>query len=234
MAPNSDAKSLITQAQSGSYSTTQDCLHHSVWDTRWFGPTPSDNTFFTQPIGASWAVPNCAVGSKTKNETNLGDTGKLPQGQNFLVQRVGVALISSYDVLNTGASSGWADPVLIAQAFYNILQASVFDIVIAGKAFDAEIHGRQFLPCLALNGHTTSNSGRSNSTRNGDSLASGWVKLDPTPVTLSNLVSFSVTMSSQVGNATVAAAAITNSYAYLSTSLCTMMVTLEGFLTRMK
>ena len=232
MAPNSDAKSLITQAQSGSYSTTQDCLHHSVWDTRWFGTTPSDTTFFTQPIGASWAVPGCTVGSKTKNETNLADTGKLPQGQNFLAQRVGVALISSYDVMEPGTSSGWADPVLIAQAFYNILQASVFDIVIAGKAFDAEIHGRQFLPCLALNGHYAS--GRGNATRNGDSLASGWVKLDPTPITLSSLVSFSVTMSSQIGNATVAAAAITNSYACLSASLCTMMVTLEGFLTRQK
>lgn len=232
MSLTAQAKNLILAGADGSYGQSKDALHHSIWDTRFFGTVPSDSTFFTQPIGSQWVVPNGVAGSKTKNETNLTDTGKLPQGQTFMIQKLGVALISSYDVLTAGATSGWADPVLIVQAFTNILQASVFDIIIAGKAFDAEVHGRQFVPALCLNGHVVS--ARGNSTRNGDTLASGWVKLDPTPIMLASLVSFSVTMSTQNGNGGTYANAVTNSYAYLSATQVTMMVTMEGFLTRSK
>jgi len=229
MAITKTAKNMIQLGAGGSYSTARDAIRHQVWDTRYFGSTPSDATYFTQPIGAPWRV-----GSKTKNETNMQDSGKLPNGQTLLLTRIGVALVSAYD---TGALSAvtWANASLIAQAYVNIMQSSVFEIRIAGREYDFQIHGRQFLPALCINGYNAGTAG--SVARIGDTIVNGWVKLEPSPIFLDELVSFNVAQlcdNADTTNIKATTKPLNNAFALLNAQYCTMQVTLEGFLTRAK
>ena len=232
MAITKTARNMIQLGAGGSYSNARDAIKHQIWDTRYFGATPSDNTFFSQPIGAQWRV-----GSKTKNETNLQDSGKLPNGQTFLITRIGVALISAYDVGSTFTQS--AAPVamapLVAQAYVNIMQSSIFEIRIAGREYDFQVHGRQFLPGLCINGYSSATAG--SVTRVGDTIVNGWIKLEPSPIFLDELVSFNVAqlvLNPDTTNIYAANKVLNNSFGWLSTFFCTMQLTLEGFLTRAK
>jgi len=224
------AKNMIALGAGGSYSVSRDVLKHQIWDTRYFNTAPSNNTFFAQPIGAQWRV-----GSKTKNETNLQDSGKLPNGQTFLVTRMGLALISAYDVGNSTTVIATPNASLIAQAYTNILQSSVFEIRVAGREYDFQIHGRQFLPSLSINGYNSATAG--SVARMGDVTINGWVKLEPTPIFLDELVSFNVAQivdNADTENILLADKPLNNSFLWLSKYFCTMQVTLEGVLTRAK
>lgn len=229
MAITKTAKNMIQLGAGGSYSTARDAIRHQIWDTRYFAATPSDNTYFVQPIGATWRV-----GSKTKNETNMLDSGKLPNGQTFLITRMGVSLISAYDVGLTTAVA-WPNASLVAQAYTNIMQSSVFEVRIAGREYDFQIHGRQFLPALCINGYNAGTAG--SVARVGDTIVSGWVKLDPSPIFLDELVAFQVAQlcsNADTTNIMAAGKPLNNSFLWLSNYYCTMQVTLEGFLTRAK
>lgn len=229
MAITKTAKNMILLGSGGSYSTARDAIKHQIWDTRYFGLAPSDTTFFAQPIGSQWRV-----GSKTKNETNLQDSGKLPNGQTFLITRIGCALISAYEVGSTSAAT-WPNASLIAQAYTNIMQSSIFEIRIAGREYDFQIHGRQFLPALCINGYNAGTAG--SVARMGDTMVNGWVKLDPSPIFLDELVSFNVAQlvnNADTTNIMVAGKPLNNSFSWLNYNYCTMQVTLEGFLTRAK
>jgi len=230
MAITKTAKNMIQLGAGGSYSNARDAIKHQIWDTRYFSATPSDTTFFAQPIGSQWRV-----GSKTKNETNLQDSGKLPNGQTFLVTRLGVALISAYDVTSGTSAPATPNAALIAQAYVNVMQSSIFEIRIAGREYDFQIHGRQFLPGLCINGY---NSGTAGSVvRVGDTIVNGWVKLEPSPIFLDELVSFNVAQivtNADTTNILATNKVLNNSFLWLNTYACTMQVTLEGFLTRAK
>jgi len=226
MAITKTAKNMIQLGAGGSYSTARDAIKHQIWDTRYFSAAPSDNTFFAQPIGSQWLV-----GSKTKNETNLQDSGKLPNGQTFLITRIGLALISAYEVGSVGAAT-WPNAPILAQAYTNIMQSSIFEIRIAGREYDFQIHGRQFLPSLCLNG-----SGTGSVARIGDTIVNGWVKLEPSPIFLDELVSFNVAqlcINADTTNILAATKPLNNSFAWLAANYCRMQLTLEGFLTRAK
>jgi hypothetical protein len=230
MAITKTAKNMIQLGAGGSYSTARDAIRHQIWDTRYFSATPSDNTFFAQPIGSAWRV-----GSKTKNETNLTDSGKLPNGQTFLITRIGVALISAYDTLATGTATGWHNASLVAQAYTNIMQSSVFEIRIAGREYDFQVHGRQFLPSLSINGYNAGTAG--SVARVGDTIVSGWIKLEPSPIFLDELVSFNVVQLVQNADTTniqASAKPLNNAFDWLRNEAATVQVTLEGMLTRAK
>jgi hypothetical protein len=229
MAITKTARNMIQLGAGGSYSTARDAIRHQLWDTRYFAATPSNNTYFVQPVGSAWRV-----GSKTKNETNLADSGKLPNGQTFLITRIGVALISAYEVGTTSAAT-WPNASLIAQAYTNVMQSSVFEIRIAGREFDFQIHGRQFLPALCLNGYNAGTAG--SVARIGDTIVSGWIKLEPSPIFLDELVSFQVAQildNADTTNILAASKPLYNSCEWLYYYKCTMQVCLEGFLTRAK
>jgi hypothetical protein len=229
MSITKSAQDMIGLGRGGSYSTSRDALKHQVWDTRYFAATPSDNTFFVQPIGSAWRV-----GSKTKVETNLADSGKFPNGQTFLITRMGVALISEYEVGLTTATS-WPNASLIAQAYTNVMQNSVFEVRIAGREYDFQIHGRQFLPSLSINGYNAGTAG--SVARVGDTLVSGWVKLAPSPIFIDELVSFQVAQicdNADTTNIKATGKPLNNSFLWLNNYYCTLQVCLEGFLTRAK
>ena len=213
------AVEYIKLGSGGSYSLSRDAIKHRLWDTRQFGTTASDHVFFQQPNGAPWRV-----GNKTTNETNLFDSGKLPNGQTFLVNRFSVGLIVPIATTLTTAMN-------LGRAFNNLLQSSYFEIVIQGRSFDYQIHGSELLPRpMSLYSDTAATVG---SGRIGDMLASGWSKLDPAPIFVDTLVSFSVTH--RLGNPDTRVKTILDADAALLDGVyATMICTLEGFLTRAK
>lgn len=229
MAITKTAANMIRMGAGGSYSNARDAIRHQIWDTRMIGATPSDNTYFSQPIGAPWAT----SGTKTKVETNLTDSGKLPNGQTILVTRISIALLSHYDMGSTGNTT-YPKASILAQAYTNVMQCSVFEIRVAGREFDFQVHGRQFLPSLCVNGENAATLG---SARHGDTVVSGWIKLDPSPIFLDELVSFQVNQivtNGDTTNVNASTKSLHNSCAWLAAHYCTMQVCLEGFLTRAK
>lgn len=201
----------------GSYSLARDAISHRIWDTRIFGATVTNYTFFSQPVNT--VLLGAAL--KTLNETNVYDQGKLPNGQTFLINRMGVAFKANQGV------GGSAIALAQVEAFTSILKNSVFEIKLAGREFDFQCHGSQFLPMpmQELVGTATQ--------RIGDVIGSGWVKLDPTPIFLDQLVSFTLTQTIQNPIPTLATMLNTAS-AQLGTYYGEMQVVLDGFLTRAK
>lgn len=213
------AVEYIKLGSGGSYSLSRDAIKHRLWDTRQFGQTASDTVFFQTQNGSPWRV-----GNKTTNETNLYDSGKLPNGQTFLINRFSVGRI----VPVAAASEDCAE---LGRAFNNLLQSSYFDITIQGRSFDFEIHGSELLPRpISLYGNTAATL---NAVRIGDMLASGWAKLDPAPIFVDTLVSFSV--AHRLGNPDTRVKALLDADAALLDDVyASMICTLEGFLTRAK
>jgi hypothetical protein len=210
-----EAVQYIRLGEGGSYSLARDAISHRIWDVRTFGTTISDYTYFSQPVGAAYAG-----FQKTLNETNLYDTGKLPNGQTFLAQRMGLAAL----VIGTGANA-----VTAMADFANILSSSVFDFKLAGREYDFQIHGRQFLPTpLAAFGIAASTNARV-----GDMISAGWVKIGAAPIFLDQLVSFSVVQRVQNAIPTLVTA-LNTSCTNLNGYYMQLMVIIDGFLTRAK
>lgn len=217
MALTADAVRDIALGKGGSYSLSRDVLKHTLWDTHYFGTVIADNTFFTQPIGSPWRA-----GLKTKNETNMNSTGQLPNGQTFLVKRIGIGLIVPVAATDTSTP-------FVVQAFTNLMQSSYWQLRIAGREYDFECHGRQFLPSVMVSGANATNAPY----RSGDTIASGWISLDATPIFIDQLVNFSVHMT--LNNPFAAYVTLLNADATKLNGLygC-LQCSLEGVLTRAK
>ena len=214
------AVEYIKLGSGGSYSLSRDAIKHRLWDTRQFGQTASDTVFFQTYNGSAWRNSS----NKTGNESNLFDSGKLPNGQTFLINRMSLGLI-------VPVKAASADCAEYARAFNNILQSSYFEIVIQGRSFDYQIHGSELLPRpMSLYGNTAATI---NSVKVGDMLASGWTKLDPAPIFVDTLVSFFV--NHRLGNPDTRVKALLDAdAAMLDNVYASMICTLEGFLTRAK
>lgn len=207
----------------GSYSLSRDIIKHYLWDT-WIIPAAvADHTFFQQGVGSGFGA-----AAKTLNETDLFDSGKLPNGQTFLIKRIGVVCTSlTPSVAVNGAP--------IVQAFTNILQSSVWDVVVEGRTFDLRFPGSKLCPNVAITGITGVGAPGADlfASRTGDYVASGWVPIDDFPIYLDTLVSFNVT--AHIGNPIAAVRAILNANAtLLNGRAAVLQVVLEGVLTRSK
>lgn len=213
----------------GSYSLARDAIAHRLWDTRSFASTAQSYTYFSQPIATPWL----GGSFKSLNETNMNNTASLPNGQTFLCNRIGVAVISPAQAAQGQCNSDQH----ISAAAKEILSSSVFEIILAGRSFDFQAHGRQFLSmplsAIADAGAASGFPFSGTYSRIGDYIASGWIKLDPTPIFIDQLVSFQVNQ--QLNNpvptikASLDAACLT-----MSNYNATMMIILDGFLTRAK
>lgn len=219
MALTNAAVKEINLGRGGSYSLSRDVIKHYIWDTRYFNTTtPDDWTFFTQHIGSAWRL----GANKTINETNLYSAGQLPNGQTFLVKRIGIACVALMQAADTDAQA-------ISAAFINVLQTSVLEFTIAGREWDMQTHMSNFLPALAVHGQTATNQ----TFRAGDTLASGWISLDSTPIFIDQLVSFSAFM--RLNNpGTGYKTAINADLTLLNGNYATLQLKLEGVLTRAK
>ena len=219
MALTNQAVQDINLGRGGSYSLARDVQTHNLWDVRAIPSANTSYSFFSQGIGAAFEN-----GSKDKQETNLADNGKLPTGQTFLVKRIGLALIAP---IAAAAVNG----ATIIQAYNNILQHTLFQLKVAGRDFDLEIHGRQFLPSVAV---SNLNAATIYATRVGDYVASGFYSLGSVPIFLDSLVGFSVPMATRSSNSYVNDTLLPAAFILLNGIYARFMVTLEGVLTRAK
>lgn len=211
------AVDLLRLSTGGSYSLARDVVKHRLWDTRYFAATVSNATFFSQQIGQPWRT-----GLKTKVETNMIDSGKLPNGQVMVFTSISVRFLPEPLLTITTAED-------LIQSYFNVMQSSVFEIKVAGREWDAQIHGSEFVPAFAISGTASA----ANNHRVGDSIASGVSKLLPTPIVLDQMVSFSVEHTLSNPDTTVLAS-VNAACAALNTGGCLMQVSLEGLLTRAK
>jgi len=215
---SNEAQQMLKLTAGGSYSLARDALKHRVWDSRYFTAATIDSkTLFTQQIGQPWRV-----GSKSVIETNMQDAGKFPNGQIMVFTRVGVQL-KTFAALDESAGDD------LVQAFYNIMDSSVFEVKIAGRDFDAQISGAEFLPNVKYSGNIATN----NPVRVGDVWASGWSRLDPTPIVLDQLVTFNVEHKFSNPDSNVQTV-LESSASALNTANSVVTVVLEGMLTRSK
>lgn len=213
------ARRDIRLGMSGSYSPARDAIKHNIWDTRTFATVIADFRFFSQPQGNPWRV-----GVKTVNETNITQNGTLPNGQTFMMHRMGVSLIIPLQATDTNGA-------IVAQAFTNLMQSSVFEVGIEGRLYDYQTHGTSFLakPIQV----STISASSVNHQRVGDVIGSGWVNFHPAPIFIDQLVGFFV--QHRLGNPDTNVVTILNANSSLLYGLYgTMQIMIEGFLTRAK
>lgn len=207
----------------GSYSQVSgDVLDHVLYDEVLFQATTAraSTSFFTTPIGGAFG----AV-TKTKQETNMSDPGKLPAGQGFVIKEFGIFM----PTINVTADN---DAAAIMQAFVNVIGFSVFEIAIAGREFDLQIPGSMFLPAMMNRSNGVVIAATSLNAYSGEYLASGWFKL-AAPIILGELVSFSV--KHLVGSAVAANQTILNTASdVLATQVSPLQLKLRGTLVRSK
>lgn len=207
----------------GSYSNVSgDVLDHVLYDEVLFQATTAraSTSFFTTPIGGAFG----AV-TKTKQETNMSDPGKLPAGQGFVIKEFGIFC----PTINVTADN---DAAAVMQAFVNILGFSVFEIAIAGREYDLQIPGSMFLPAMMNRSNSVIVAATALQSYSGEYLASGWFKLSA-PIILGELVSFSV--KHLVGSAVAANQTILDTASgVLATQVAPLQLKLRGTLVRSK
>ena len=217
MSITQQAKAAIDLGRGGSYSLSRDVIKHCLYDTILVGTTAIDRTLFTTQVGTAYGA-----GTKSINETNMQDSGKLPAGQNFLIQKMGISLVSVFPAAGANADD-------LIQAYMNYLQGSVVEIRIAGREYDFQCPGCEFVPAVPVTGTASA----ANVARAGDTIASGTVSLGATPIFVDNLVTFSVVLRSGSGLAAIQTILDANA-ALLQAINAQIRVKLEGILTRAK
>jgi hypothetical protein len=213
------AAEALQLGRNGSYSNEGNVLQHVVYDNMDFQNTTlrAETTFFSVPIGG-----NYMGGMKTLSETNLRETGKLPNGQTFLIKEFSMALIPTIVGADTDVNT-------ILAAYYNITQASVYEIKLASREFDFQTPGSCLLNPVQVSAIMSAANGTA--TPGGEYISTGWLKLNSTPIPIGQLVSFNVIKKS--GSAVAANATILDTASdVLDTQEAQEQTRLRGILTR--
>ncbi len=219
--PRGAARDLALMSR-GSYGNSGDVQDHTLFDQLLFQATTvaASRTFFTTPIGGAYGA-----GVKTFIETNMQDPGKLPNSQSFLIKQISVAFIPMFVQADVDGAS-------ILSSVINILQASLFEVKIAGREFDSQKPGAEFIPGFFAAMRTTIVDATDEAMRVGDVIQSGWIKYE-TPIPLGELVSFNVTQ--RTGSAVAALVTILDTASnLLAAQNAALQVRLRGTLTRSK
>lgn len=199
--------------KNGSYSNEGNVLQHTLYDTLTFAATTvrAQSLFFSVPIGTT----------KTLTETNLQDSGKLPNGQTFLIKSISFAAM----IADIGTDDGINSNI---SAYVNIIQNSVFEIKIAGREFDMQKPGSEFLPSfMAASISAAANVAAAQSMF----ISTGEIKLAATPIPIGQLVTFGVVQ--KTGSATSALQTILNTASNnLNAQNAQLQIRLKGILTR--
>jgi hypothetical protein len=206
----------------GSYGKSGDVQDHTLFDQLLFQNTTvaTNRTFFTTPIGGAYGA-----GVKTFIETNMQDPGKLPNSQSFLIKQVSLAFVPMFVQADVDGAS-------ILSSVINIIQASLFEIKIAGREFDMQKPGSEFLPGFFAAVRSTMVDATDRPIRVGDVIQSGWLKLE-TPIPLGEMVSFNVTQ--RTGSAIAALVTILDTASdLLEAQNAALQFRLRGTLTRSK
>ena len=218
-----NAMEALQLQKNGSYSNEGNILQHVLFDNLDFQDATlrANGSFFTSPVNSTYMG-----GSKTDTETNIITAGQLPNTQTFLVREISFSFIPN--IVGTDV-----DPMLLVAAYTNIMQASRFEIKIAGREFDFQAPGSVFFPPIYTNSQATMVDATTRVASNvgGGFISTGWVKLASTPIPIGNLVNFSVKMASSVADTTLATILDTASDV-LNTQNAQIQCRLRGILTR--
>lgn len=213
------AADAMQLGKNGSYSNEGNILQHTLYDTEPFAATTARATtnFFTVPQGQ----PNTAGNAKGLTETNMTGAGQLPNGQTFLIKKVGI-----YGLLNIVGAD--VDQNTVYSALYNLVSNSVFEVKVAGREWDLQVPGTKFLPKFpgaALN--SAANGAAPQSTY----INTGSISLNATPIVIGQLVTFS--MIQRTASGTAALLTIVNTASdVLATQLAQLQPHFDGILTR--
>lgn len=188
------AAEALQLGKNGSYSNEGNVLQHTIYDRTEFQAATVRGTtqFFVGAQGATFMG-----ATKALTETNLQDSGKLPNGQTFLIKEMSIALIPGF----VGTADG--DVKTIIAAYYNIVQNSIFEIKIAGREFDLQTPGSCFLNPVQAIGTGTMVDATTRPVSVGDFISTGWLKLGTTPIPIGQLVSFQVNMRTAAADAAI-------------------------------
>ncbi len=213
------AASDLALGQNGSYSNEGNVLEHTLFDSALFDATTlrPQTSFFNAGIGQTIAG---GTASKGPNETNLREGGKLPNGQTFLVKAMGLSFVPTIVGTETDINT-------VIAAFINVLHHSYFEIKIAGREADYQAPGSSFLAMI----QAVALASAANGLRVGENIAGNWQKIQATPISIGQLVSFSV---EQISGSKIAAiqAKLNTASDALATQLAMLQVKLKGILTR--
>jgi hypothetical protein len=198
----------IMLAKGGSYEAgSEDVQGHTLYDTLNIVTAATSNQyqFFSTPQSST----------KTLQQTNMTDSGKLPAGQAFYGKCIAIHPIFNLDAATDDDVS----------SFYKVMENSTFRLVIVGRQFDWEAPGCDFMPSVAKVGLAAA----AVNSRVGDYIHNNWLKFDP-GIAIGELVSFSVQWLIDT-NATGVSTALTALAATLVTQL---RVKMKGTLIRAK
>lgn len=216
-----EAATDLKLGESGSYSNVGNALQHTLFDSYLIGnATAATVLYFTQPIGAAYG----AGGVKSIIETNLQSPGQLPNGQTMLVKEMSVALKLNMTNYSVGTNNAIDD---LINAYYTMQENSTWEIEIAGRSYDFQIPGSEFIPTIHGVGIASTNIGPIRAV--GDVIMSGWSKIRATPIMIAQLVTFKVIQRCASVNA---AAQLTAAFAKLNNQEAEIQVRLRGLLTR--
>jgi hypothetical protein len=219
------AEKLIRVASGGAYSANaREVKKHVLWDTRYFDATATSRTLFSVPVGGSWMGGT----TKSKNETNLEESGRLPTNQEMVFTHMAPHFCIHYPDKET------QDLADIVSGCQTILESSYFVMQIRNKADEIFVHGSEFLPRpIFLAGMQDNNTDAEDVFSVGNAVHFGWLNLDPVPVPLGDGQGF--TVEHVVTNADAAVlTALDNAASRLNSNKVTMQVLLAGVTTHGK
>ncbi len=192
----------------GSYGGASDVQDHYLYDTLALqGSNQSEYKYFSTPVG----------GAKTIQKTNMVGQGTLPAGQNYVAQALGFKFLPNSTDADTINS-------LVAD-LYTVLSKTTLRVIITGREYDLECPASIFLPAVSIAGESATNTSVS---RIGEFNVNNWIALQ-TPITIAQLVSFSITLLVENTDAEVSAA-----LGRLNTAGCELRWCFRGTLKRMK
>lgn len=199
--------------QGGSYGKARDIISHVIYDTLPIVSSTPNMRFFSSPQGTS----------KSQQQTNLTDAGKLPTGQEMTIE-----YLRPHWILNPDAAPEY-QATLLASAI-KVMQESLVELVIVGRDFELQLPGSYFLPSfMAIDQVASASTNTFSSSRVGDFLAPQAYKLD-IPIVLEAQANFYLKFEADTG-ATGVSTALT---ALAGTAVSKLRWEMKGVLKRAK
>lgn len=178
------AENMIKLAAGGAYdASAREVKKHVLWDTRYFDTTATSRTLFSVPVGGGWRGGT----TKTKNETNLEESGRLPTNQEMVFTHIA----PHFCIHNPDkATPDLAEVVASCQV---ILESSSFELQIRNKSPEFQVHGSEFLPRpVFLTGLQDNDTDANDVFSVGQCVHFGWQNFDPVPLPLGDGQGFTV------------------------------------------
>jgi hypothetical protein len=172
---------------------TNNINDYSPFDTLPFARNQAEYAFFQTGAGQN---------GKTRFDTNMVNGAQFPLGRNVVVKAIGFHLLFSGEPGSQAAQ---------IQAFYTILERSFLELVITGRQFEFQAPGSFWMPEIALSNNSTNSyitptlAASATYERVGDYIKHGGYQLS-IPITLQNLIPFTLPWYVDTQNAAVQAA----------------------------